>query len=223
MTTRPRCLRCIAANCQARTLFGGHTLCGGMGRPMGRMAADTACTRLSLALCLGSALFVDTKSAPIMQASRAAGQQWIAGALGVNLSRHWGVEVVANGDETRLELSGVGTIGEYAVRLVPSPDRHPTVAVEATGLVPGAVGPAGVVCIKARGETFSRRHGRTWMIAVEVAGGRWSPRPRAVAPLAMGRRRARRPKPPTSDSLSGWRRPMEGVRGFQLTGSASAR
>jgi opacity protein-like surface antigen len=78
-------------------------------------AADTERKRVYLAIRLGGALFVDTKPVPDIQVSRIAGQQLIAGAVGVNLGRHWGVEVAADGYETDLELNGVGRIGEYAV------------------------------------------------------------------------------------------------------------
>lgn len=88
---------------------------GVCGFPTMSEAADTERMRVYLSIRLGGALFVGTKPVPDIQVSRIAGQQLIAGALGVNLSQHWGVEVAADGYETDLELSGVGKIGEYAI------------------------------------------------------------------------------------------------------------
>jgi hypothetical protein len=53
-------------------------------------------------------------------------------------------------------------------RLVPQPDCQATVAVEATGLAPGAISTFFVKRAKDRGEGFTWRHGREWTRAVEV-------------------------------------------------------
>ena len=53
-------------------------------------------------------------------------------------------------------------------RLVPQPDRQATVAVDATGLAPGAISTFFVKRAKDRGEGFTWRHWLKWTMAVEV-------------------------------------------------------
>ena len=53
-------------------------------------------------------------------------------------------------------------------RLVPQPDRQATVAVDATGLAPGAIRTFFVKRAKDRGEGFTWRHWLKWTMAVDV-------------------------------------------------------
>jgi Transposase domain (DUF772) len=53
-------------------------------------------------------------------------------------------------------------------RLVPQPDHQATVAVDATGLAPGAISTFFVKRAKDRGEGFTWRHWLKWTMAVDV-------------------------------------------------------
>jgi hypothetical protein len=53
-------------------------------------------------------------------------------------------------------------------RLVPQPDSHATVAVDATDLAPGAISTFFVKRAKDQGEGFTRHHGLQWTMAVDV-------------------------------------------------------
>jgi hypothetical protein len=65
-------------------------------------------------------------------------------------------------DEAALEQ----TLSAVVHRLVPSPDRQATVAVDATGLAPGAVSTFLVKRAKDRGEEFTWHHWMKWTMAV---------------------------------------------------------
>jgi hypothetical protein len=81
-------------------------------------AADTDQTRLYLAIRLGGAVFTETQPVANVRISRLSSQQLIAGSVGLNLGKHWGVEVAGEGHETNLRRPGLGKIGEYALWMV---------------------------------------------------------------------------------------------------------
>jgi Transposase DDE domain len=69
----------------------------------------------------------------------------------------------------RLEAPGLEPIVSAAVqRLMPQPRPQATVAVEATGLAPGAMRPCVVKRANARGAGFTWRHWRKWTMAVDI-------------------------------------------------------
>jgi Transposase DDE domain/Transposase domain (DUF772) len=67
-------------------------------------------------------------------------------------------------DEAALEQ----TLSAVIQRLVPQPDLQATVAVDATGLAPGAISTFFVKRAKDRGEGFTWRHWLKWTMAVDV-------------------------------------------------------
>ena len=67
-------------------------------------------------------------------------------------------------DEVTLEQ----TLSAVVQQLVPAPDGPATVAVDATGLAPGAISTFFVKRAKDRGEGFTWRHWLRWIMAVDV-------------------------------------------------------
>jgi opacity protein-like surface antigen len=79
-------------------------------------AADSERFRGYLALRVGGAYFLDADSAGVVDLESPAAEALGGAVVGVNLSRHWGVEVAGEATETRLEaIPGGREVGEYTV------------------------------------------------------------------------------------------------------------
>jgi hypothetical protein len=78
-------------------------------------AADADHIRLYLAVRLGGALFTMTQPVNDVNVERFAASPLVSGSIGLNLGKHWGVEVAADGHESNLRLPEAGKTGEYAM------------------------------------------------------------------------------------------------------------
>jgi opacity protein-like surface antigen len=106
------------------------------------LAADTDQTRFYLAIRLGGALFTTTQPVKDVEFERFADSPLISGSVGLNLGKHWGVEVAGDGHETNFRVPGAGKIGEYAIwTIIPQVRlRYPLLANRLTPYLVGGVG-----------------------------------------------------------------------------------
>ncbi len=127
----------------ARTWLAAAGLIVALGLPDATGAADGDTVRGYLHLRLGGALQFDTDVRPSMESTRA--EQLLGVSLGVNLSRHFGVELAGDGYELNLRVRGLprgNTVGEYAVyTVVPQLRvRYPLLGGRLTPYALGGVG-----------------------------------------------------------------------------------
>lgn len=132
-----RIRRCLAVGLSV--LIMGITLRGRVA-----LAEDTDQVRAYLALRVGWLYFADSDSVPEAELENPAAEALGAAAVGVNLNKHWGIEIAGEGTESRMEGLDGSEVGEFALWTVLGQlrYRYPVMSDRLTpyGVLGGGVG-----------------------------------------------------------------------------------